>query len=260
MSATVVLMYHRIGGGVLPGREAGEEIYAVEPAVFEAQLETLARCACPVVPFEELLRGPSPRRAVAISFDDGNASDRSQALPALVRRGYRAAFFITPAWVGTPGYLSWPEVRELADAGMTVGCHGLDHTPLSSLPGERLRTHLKEARGLMEARLGRAPEVLSLPGGFGGLAVSNTAREVGFGVVVGSAPRRFVHGARGDVPRYAVRRADRPGAFQALVEQRPLALLGARLRHEALVRLRAAVGPGVYRRVRALATSGRSAS
>jgi peptidoglycan/xylan/chitin deacetylase (PgdA/CDA1 family) len=251
VSGAVVLMYHRLGGGPLLGREPGEDSYAVEPEAFEAQLDGLGGAA---VDPEALLaalgagRRP-PSRAVALTFDDGNASDHAHALPALGRRGLRAAFFVTPAWTGTPGYLDRPQLRELAAAGMTVGAHGLDHTPLASLPAPRLLPHLTEARRLLEDAVGGAVTTLSLPGGSGNRRVLDAAREAGFTAVFDSTPRRCLAPGR-PIPRFAVRRLDTPADVLALAQQRPGALLRAWLRHRGLLALRGLLGAGLYARLR----------
>src|SRR5687767_6559529 len=129
--SAVVLMYHRIGSGALPGREAREDIYAVTRDDFRAHMELLVSRGCPVVPFDVVAEaargGPLPARAVALTFDDGNATDDSEVAPVLVRHGYRAAFFVSPLRIGTDGYLTWSGVRALHAAGMTIGAHGLDH-------------------------------------------------------------------------------------------------------------------------------------
>ena len=44
--------------------------------------------------FEELLSVAQELPSVELSFDDGNASDFSIALPALVERGLTASFFV----------------------------------------------------------------------------------------------------------------------------------------------------------------------
>lgn len=246
-------MYHRLGSGALSGREEGEEVYAVTPETFESHLGTLASSGCRVVPFGTLVSDPAgpemPPRSVAITFDDGNASDHSEALPALLRHGYRAAFFVTPAWVGTRGYMDWSQIRELAAAGMTVGAHGFDHARLATLPESDLIWQLREARRVMEAELGHAPDILSLPGGSGGPRVVAVAKEQGFTCVVGSVPRCRVAGDD-PLPRFALRRGDSLRGFRALVEQRPFALLRRSLRHQVLSGLRGALGEGLYRRVR----------
>ena len=251
-----VLMYHRLGSGRLPGREEGEEVYAVTPDVFEAHLDALEAARARVIDPEILYsgRGAPPvgvGPAVCLTFDDGNRSDHSVGLPALRRRGWRALFFIVPAWVGEPGYLSWPEVRELCREGMGVGAHGFDHTWFARLDDSGIRRQLREARRLLEAELGAAPAALSLPGGSGGSRAVRLAQEEGFVLVATSDPWL----ARPDagvapLPRFALRRGDAPETVRALAEQRPATVGRWGARHLLLHSLRALLGEGSYARVR----------
>jgi peptidoglycan/xylan/chitin deacetylase (PgdA/CDA1 family) len=255
-------MYHRLGSGRLPGREEGEEVYAVAPEGFEAHLEALEAARARVIDPGTLY---SPPRAssdggeptVCLTFDDGNRSDHRVALPALRRRGWRALFFIVPAWVGEPGYLSWPEVRELCREGMGVGAHGLDHSRLGQLEDSRIRHQLREARRLLAAELGAAPAALSLPGGSGGRRAVRLAREEGFVLVATSDPQL----ARPDVglaplPRFALRRGDSPETVRALAEQQPAVVGRWRARHLLLQGLRGLLGERHYARVRGVWADG----
>jgi peptidoglycan/xylan/chitin deacetylase (PgdA/CDA1 family) len=252
----VVLMYHRIGEVPLPDREPQEEMYAVAPGTFEAHLELLTHSRCSVVGptaiAAGLLEGAAlPTRPTLLTFDDGNATDHSHVLPALLRRGLRAIFFITPTRIGKPGFMSWDEVRELARAGMAVGAHGLEHSALSDLSEPELKRQLQETRRLIEANLGRAPETMSLPGGAGGRREVEAARAAGFRLVMGSVPRRASAVAPGvAVPRFAVRRGDSLDRLRSLVEQSPAVLFQARARHDALSLLRGVAGPVLYQRAR----------
>lgn len=255
--AAVVLMYHRLARQADPLRDPGAEVYTVTPELFEEQLAIIAGVSGGFLPYEQLAeewlsqKRPSPTRRAAITFDDGHSSDSLSALPTLLRHGLRAAFFITPAWIGQTGYMDWPQVRDLQDHGMVVGAHGLDHTLLSTLPEAQVRFQLREARRLIRERLGRAPEYLSLPGGAGGARVVKLAREEGYRVVAGSVPGRCGRGGAGRaVPRFAVRGQETLTSFRGLVEQRAGPLLRAGLRHYLLESLRALVGPSVYGRLR----------
>lgn len=253
----VVLMYHRLARQADPLLDPGAEVYTIAPEVFEEQLAIITRGSGGFLPYERLAeewlsgRRPSPQPGVAITFDDGHASNYVHALPALLRHGLRAAFFITPAWIGRAGYLDWSQARDLLDHGMVVGAHGLDHTLLSTLPEAQVRFQLREARRLMHEQLGRGPEYLSLPGGAGGARVVRLAHEEGYRVVAGSVPGRCGRGGAGRaVPRFAVRRQDSLSSFRGLIEQRTGPLLRAGMRHHVLARLRAVVGPSVYERLR----------
>jgi peptidoglycan/xylan/chitin deacetylase (PgdA/CDA1 family) len=247
-------MYHRLGDGPI-GREPGEAIYTVRQEVFRGQMLHLSNAGYRVDDLHQLATAAPPvvgQKGVALTFDAGCRSAISVAAPLLAELGLRATFFVTPAWVGTPGFMNWAEVKDLLRLGMTVGAHGLDHTPLRSLSPTELRCHLREARRELTARLGSAPVALSMPGGAGGVRELEAAREEGFQIVAGSVPRRFRAGGTLEVvPRFAVRRSDTDASFRALVAQRPPALLRAFGRHAVLRVLRRTLGEEGYLRLRA---------
>lgn len=261
MRRVAVLMYHRLGAGAIAGREIGEEIYAVTPSLFEAHLETVASVGVPVLGFEDLLGALSSAQSreggVAITFDDGNATDHTVALPALNRRGWSAISFVVPAWLGQPGYLDWQQVRELKAGGMTVGAHGFDHTLLGTLDEDGIRAQLRKAADALEAGLGERPRSISLPGGSGGERAVRIAQEEGFELVATSVPR-VAQPARGlaPTPRFAIRRDDSPVVVRALALQHRGALLRFLLRYALLAVLRGALGERLYGRIRSRSTGG----
>ncbi len=246
-------MYHRLGEGRLSDREPGEHLYTVAPADFEAQLDALVSPGCQPVPLDAACAGAGAAMGppVAITFDDGNASDHSVALPALARRGLTAAFFVTPGWVGRPGFMGWDEVRALAQAGMTVGAHGLEHVPLASLTRAELLAQLREARRVLEARLQAPADWLALPGGSGGRREVQVAREAGFRGVVGSVPRLASPAPSADpVPRFAIRNGQSLASFRALVRQGRAVRLRYWLRYWAVSRMRSVLGSRGHERLR----------
>lgn len=73
--------------------------------VFERQMEFVSRRCSPVTidDIRLFLSGgkPLPRRAVAVTFDDGFADNSEIAAPILSRFGIRAAFYLTVSLIGT---------------------------------------------------------------------------------------------------------------------------------------------------------------
>ena len=73
--------------------------------VFERQMESVSRRFSPVTINEIRLflngGNPLPRRAVAVTFDDGFADNSEIAAPILSRFGIRAAFYLTVGLIGT---------------------------------------------------------------------------------------------------------------------------------------------------------------
>lgn len=93
----VILTYHR----VLPERDPLFPC-EVDAAGFELHMRTLRRFFN-VIPLPEavalLVVDRLPRRAVAITFDDGYADNESVALPILKRNGLTATFFISTGYL-----------------------------------------------------------------------------------------------------------------------------------------------------------------
>jgi peptidoglycan/xylan/chitin deacetylase (PgdA/CDA1 family) len=100
--------------------------------------------------FEALLDRAAALGGVRITFDDGNQSDLELALPALRRRSLTATFFVVAGRLGAPGFLGSDDVRALQAAGMTIGCHGMDHRPWRRLDDAALEQELVDARGVLE--------------------------------------------------------------------------------------------------------------
>jgi peptidoglycan/xylan/chitin deacetylase (PgdA/CDA1 family) len=141
------LTFHGIGE---PSRalEPGEEDVWVRRETFLSILDAAAR-----------------RGDVRITIDDGNASDVEQALPALRERGLHATFFVVAGRIGFPGYLDADGIRELAGAGMTIGCHGMEHVPWRTLDDRRLRDEHVEARRRLEEIVARPVDEAACPFG-----------------------------------------------------------------------------------------------
>jgi peptidoglycan/xylan/chitin deacetylase (PgdA/CDA1 family) len=198
------LCFHGIG---TPGRalEPDEDLYWVEAAQFEEFLKVISKI-------------PSVR----ITFDDGNASDATYALPALHRHNLTAAFFVISERLDQPGSLTTVEVRSLVQAGMTVGSHGMRHRPWRSIDDLELHEELAGAADVIAKATGQPVRQLACPFGSYDRRVLSTIRRHGFTRVY------TVDGghARSDAwlqPRYTVRAADTP----ADIERRARAARGS---------------------------------
>jgi peptidoglycan/xylan/chitin deacetylase (PgdA/CDA1 family) len=100
-----------------------------------------------------------------ITFDDGNASDATIALPELAKRGLKAAFFVCAGRIGTPHYLDRAAFADLLGAGMEIGTHGMDHRDWRTLDEAALDSELGEARRRIEDTCGRSVTKLAVPFG-----------------------------------------------------------------------------------------------
>ncbi|MGH7359713.1 MAG: polysaccharide deacetylase family protein, partial [Candidatus Rokuibacteriota bacterium] len=129
------------------------------------------------------------------------------------------------------GYmLGWPEARELAEAGITLGSHTMTHPSLAPLSRDELRWELEESRRRLESGLGRKVTLLAYPFGKAanfGAEVKDAVRAAGY-----RAAYTTLHGSDGPgADPFGLRRVkveDEPAwrfAIRLLTLQRPRPLL-----------------------------------
>jgi peptidoglycan/xylan/chitin deacetylase (PgdA/CDA1 family) len=130
--------------------------------------------------FETVLDAVRGREDVRITFDDGNDSDLSHGLPALLRRDMRATFFVVAGRLETPGFLDVAGVQALADAGMTIGCHGMRHRSWRGLDRQALDEELVAARRRLEDIVQRPVTEAACPFGAYDRRVLGALRRAGY--------------------------------------------------------------------------------
>jgi peptidoglycan/xylan/chitin deacetylase (PgdA/CDA1 family) len=182
------LMYHDIAQQAqrdavgFPGPLAAR--YKLEPQAFEAHLDALAATRLQVGTLDGAGRAP----AVAVTFDDGGAS-ALLAAEALERRGWRGQFFITTSRIGTPGFLSAEELRELDRREHVIGSHSHSHpTYMGRLARAELDEEWSRSREVIGELLGAAPRTASVPGGYLSDAVIASAAAAGYELLFTSEP------------------------------------------------------------------------
>lgn len=102
---------------------------------------------------------------VSLTFDDGNASDALLALPRLHRSGLFASFFVCAGRVGKRHYLDRSMIRDLLDAGMGVGSHGMNHVDWRTISSTDLEVEISGARKMLEAVVEQPITMAAIPFG-----------------------------------------------------------------------------------------------
>lgn len=133
----VVLLYHHVDSDTPTST-------SVTPADFKRHLDYLWDNNFFVLPLEEILdaiaTGKSlPENSIAITFDDAYESVFSKAFPMLRDRRWPFTVFVSTDYVDRDygNYMSWSQIRELTEAGGSVGNHSLAHAhPLQRSSGE----------------------------------------------------------------------------------------------------------------------------
>ncbi|MDY6840007.1 MAG: polysaccharide deacetylase family protein [Pseudomonadota bacterium] len=131
----VVLQYHHVSDSTPPAT-------STPVSLFEGQLDTISDLELEVVDLlrgtETTLTGTGQGNHIAITFDDAYDSVYHTAAPLLADKAYPYTIFVNTQAVGRNGYMTWNQIRELAERpGVTIANHSADHGHLARKPDER---------------------------------------------------------------------------------------------------------------------------
>jgi peptidoglycan/xylan/chitin deacetylase (PgdA/CDA1 family) len=124
--------------------------------------------------------GATAKIPTIITFDDGNASDVTIALPELVKRRLKATFFVCAGRIGASFYLDRVAIADLLAAEMEIGSHGMDHRDWRQLDEAALDSELSEARRRIEDLCGKSVTKAAIPFGSYDRRVLARVRREGF--------------------------------------------------------------------------------
>lgn len=147
-----ILMYHSVS---LADEHLWNPLLYLSPERFQDSLEVIRRAGCTVLPLteavERLFRGDLPRRAVALTFDDGTVDFSRVVVPALREHGFPATVFVStyysafqrPVFNPTCLYLLWRAGGHPIDA---AGLAASDEPFLTGSEAERLESFRRMLR------------------------------------------------------------------------------------------------------------------
>ena len=213
--SAVVLMYHRFGENSFPSTNT-------RLAQFEAHIAELTSGSYTVLPVPEIVAAiregrALPDRTVGISIDDGYRSVYAEAFPRLRAAGLPFTVFVSadPVDRGFAGFMNWDEIRELRDAGITIGAHTATHLHMPANTIARNREDMKTSNVRLKAELGTVPALFAYPFGEASTEIQGLVREMGHEAAFGQhsgpinassdpfyLPRFSLNEALGDMDRF----------------------------------------------------------
>ena len=190
-----ILVYHNIQSAA-EGKKVRRADLSMRTEVFAAQMQYLKDHDIPVVSLSALVdalegRGLLSAHAVVITFDDGHEDQYLNAVPVLEKLQFTAAFFpFTHAMDRNAHYFTWAQLRELQQAGMTIGSHTSLHVRMDKVrDASVMREEVSGSRDLMRKKLGSDAEFFSYPFGAVSANAEAAVRAAGY-----RAARAYVGG------------------------------------------------------------------
>ena len=202
--SAVVLMYHRFGESNYPSTNVTLE-------QFESHLVEIRQGGYTVIPLPALVKAvrdgqPLAEKTIAISIDDAFLSVYRDAWPRFKKAGIPFSLFVAtdPVDKRAGGYMSWDQIRELRDGGVTIGSQTATHPHMPMMSADRNKAELDSSNERFRKELGSVPTLIAYPYGEYSLAVGKVARDAGF--VAGFGQHSGVVNSKSDffyLPRFA---------------------------------------------------------
>ncbi len=163
-----IMIYHHFAPE-LP-EDYGEALNTVTTTDFENQLAWLSENGYQSIALAELYNAfyydlPLPPKPIIFVLDDGYEDAYLHAFPILQRYAFSATVAMITGAIDQPDYLSWPQIHEMASAGVQFVSHTANHVDLASTSVEATRSELALSRRVLEEGLRRPMQFLVYPYG-----------------------------------------------------------------------------------------------
>lgn len=168
----VAFMYHHIG--VLTDPTEEQYPFTISPEMFEKQLLFLKQHGYTPISEDTAVEAYKSGKSliekpVLLTFDDGHADNYTSLFPLLKKHQVPALIFLITDRVGTPGYLTWEQIKEMQQSGLVrFGSHTCSHRRLRSLPDEEIKQEVVNSKRVLEEKLSTPVYSFCYPFGAGG--------------------------------------------------------------------------------------------
>jgi peptidoglycan/xylan/chitin deacetylase (PgdA/CDA1 family) len=171
----IILGYHEVA----PLRAGMRRSLVVAPRTFASHLAYLRASGGTCVRLEDVALAITgevnlPKRAFALTFDDGYVGNHAHALPLLRRFGCTATVFVPSALIGETGAagasqpvdkMNIDQLRDVLNAGHSIGSHTLTHADLPRLSRDERREEIATSRRDLENSIGTPVTTFCYPFG-----------------------------------------------------------------------------------------------
>jgi peptidoglycan/xylan/chitin deacetylase (PgdA/CDA1 family) len=185
ITSVPILVYHVINSP--PPQSAANPALYVPAGEFASQMNALKADGWHAVTLNQVrahwTRGVSlgPGKPIVLSFDNGYASQYTNAVPVLKRLGWAGVENLQLS--GLPpadGGLTDAQIRGLVAAGWELDTQGLSHADLITLAPAQLSSEVATARQTLRSRYGVPANWFSYPSGHYDATVTAAVRAAGF--------------------------------------------------------------------------------
>lgn len=131
-----ILMYHYVSP-LPPDADDIRAGLSISPETFRSHIEYLKSEGYETISLYEMNQaiqhGTSlPEKPIVLTFDDSYTDHYQYVFPVLKEHGYTGTFFVITGYTddGNPNHLTWEQVKEMSEAGMSMESHTKTHYTL----------------------------------------------------------------------------------------------------------------------------------
>ena len=174
-----ILEYHDLSKQTDPKKDFHSPYILLESKFYD-HIKWLYGNGYKIINIDDLLNGNIPEKSVVLTFDDGHISNYEMAFPILQGFGFTATFFIYPTVIGKEGFLSIPQIEEMAQKNMRFESHSLTHPYIVTLNNQDIKHEVYESKIQIQKILNCEVNHFSVPFGFYNKYLISCLKESGY--------------------------------------------------------------------------------
>lgn len=208
-----ILCYHQIREWRETDSRTAQN-YIVPVQTFRDQLRMLAdsgyHTILPDQLYAYLTTGtPLPPKPIMLTFDDTDLEQYTVAMPEMNKYGFKGVFFIMTVSLGRPHYMTKAQVKELSDAGHTIGSHTWDHHNVKQYQGQDWVVQIEKPSKQLEQITGKPVNYFAYPFGLWNPQAIPQLKQRGMKAAFQLSGKRDIND-----PLHTIRRIIVPGAWK----------------------------------------------
>ncbi len=208
-----ILCYHQIREWRETDSKTAQN-YIVPVQTFRDQLKMLAdsgyHTILPDQLYAYLTTGAAlPSKPIMLTFDDTDLEQFTVAKPEMDKYGFKGVFFVMTVSLGRPRYMSKEQVKELSDAGNSIGSHTWDHHNVKQYQGQDWVKQIEKPSKQLEAITGKPISYFAYPFGLWNPQAIPQLKQRGMIAAFQLSGKRDVND-----PLHTIRRIIVPGAWK----------------------------------------------
>lgn len=194
--ATVpILMYHHVEP-IAQAQAEGHAQLTVDASVFAQQLSYIQERGYTTITLTQLANffdtGTGlPNKPIILTFDDGYSDFFTYATPALSSRNMKAEFFVSTGLVENPGYVTWDQIQQIKNQGISISHHTWSHANIASGDSSVFARELDTASGQLTEHGYGPVRVFAYPYGSYSSRSIEALQQRNFSIAVTTKPGRI---------------------------------------------------------------------